>query len=298
MNLNQDIPIINPKDKNVIPEERYKWRMQELPPVAKGNNRDIPVSVQKLVYGSKAARVGTCPKSLDRHHELISSSEEVHGARKDRGTSEGRPEEEVGPRQGKQPSGSSQSLHKQRSASKSAKQAQENPKDQPEGKSKGKAQVEQALPIELQDSQKREDSHGQCVQYEKNSDGIQKQGRENFESIFSKEVELVKLVSQIETCNKEIITKVKTFEYIQQKLGNEILQVRESQKTIIGLENVNTDNILSLTQICERIESKFTLLNQLDDTSISFIARQLKELRIQVQNLENSTVHNSALFKE
>ncbi|MBW0552854.1 hypothetical protein O181_092569 [Austropuccinia psidii MF-1] len=102
-----------------------------------GRSRDIPVSVQKLVYGSKTARVGTTRKSLDRHHELISSSEEVHGARKDRGTSEGLdthvlqrksptdkslvekpkhvirgPEEEVGPREGKQPSGSSPSLHK------------------------------------------------------------------------------------------------------------------------------------------------------------------------------------------
>ncbi|MBW0526051.1 hypothetical protein O181_065766 [Austropuccinia psidii MF-1] len=54
-----------------------------------GNNRDIPVSVQKLVYGSKTAQVGTSPKSLDRHHEIISSSEEVHGDRKDRRTSEG-----------------------------------------------------------------------------------------------------------------------------------------------------------------------------------------------------------------
>ncbi|MBW0559722.1 hypothetical protein O181_099437 [Austropuccinia psidii MF-1] len=54
-----------------------------------GSSRDIPVSVQKLVYGSKTAQVGTSPKSLDRHHELISSSEEVHGATKDRGTPEG-----------------------------------------------------------------------------------------------------------------------------------------------------------------------------------------------------------------
>ncbi|MBW0576932.1 hypothetical protein O181_116647 [Austropuccinia psidii MF-1] len=135
-----------------------------------GNNRDIPVSVQELVYGRKTAIVGTSPKSLDRHHELIFSSEEVHGARKDRGTSEGldthvlqrtspkdeilvekpehvirRSEEEIGPWKGKQPSGSSASLHKQKYASKSAKQAQENPKDQPEGqangKGKGKAQV-------------------------------------------------------------------------------------------------------------------------------------------------------------
>ncbi|MBW0554998.1 hypothetical protein O181_094713 [Austropuccinia psidii MF-1] len=54
-----------------------------------GSNRDISVSVQEMVYGSKTARVGTSPKSLDRHHELIYSSEEIHGARKDRGTSEG-----------------------------------------------------------------------------------------------------------------------------------------------------------------------------------------------------------------
>ncbi|MBW0571481.1 hypothetical protein O181_111196 [Austropuccinia psidii MF-1] len=180
-----------------------------------GNNRDIPVSVQELVYGSKEARVGTSLKYFDRHHELISSIEEVHGARKDRRTSEGLdthflqrtsptdkslgekpknvirgPEEEVGPREGKQPSGSSPSLQKQNSASKSAKQAQANPKDQQEGqakgKGKGKAQVDQALPAELQDSQEREDSHGQCVQYGKNSNGIQKQGRGKIEPIFYK----------------------------------------------------------------------------------------------------------------
>ncbi|MBW0517361.1 hypothetical protein O181_057076 [Austropuccinia psidii MF-1] len=163
MDLDQDIQVMKLKDKNVSPEERHKWRMLELPPVPK-------------------ARVGTSPRSLDRHHELISSSEEVHGARKDRVTSEGldthvlqrtsptdkilveQPEhvirgqkQEIGPRKEKQPSGSSPSLNKQNSASTSGKKAHENAKDQPEGqvkgKGKGKAQVEQALPAELQDSQ-------------------------------------------------------------------------------------------------------------------------------------------------
>ncbi|MBW0588033.1 hypothetical protein O181_127748, partial [Austropuccinia psidii MF-1] len=54
-----------------------------------GSSGDLPVSVQELVYGRTTARVGTSPKSLDRHNELLSSSEEVHGARKDRRTSEG-----------------------------------------------------------------------------------------------------------------------------------------------------------------------------------------------------------------
>ncbi|MBW0560704.1 hypothetical protein O181_100419 [Austropuccinia psidii MF-1] len=125
-----------------------------------GNNRDIPVSVQELVYGSKTERVGTSCKSLDKHHELISSSEEVHGARKDRGTSEGldthvlqrtsptdkilveklehvirRPEEKIGSRKGKQPSGSSPS-----SASKHPPQQVPNkPKQTPKTNHKGKA---------------------------------------------------------------------------------------------------------------------------------------------------------------
>ncbi|MBW0570383.1 hypothetical protein O181_110098 [Austropuccinia psidii MF-1] len=73
MDLEEGIQVINPKDKNVSAEERHKWRIPELPPVPKGNNRDIPVSVQQLVYGGKAAGVGTSSKSLDRHNELLSS---------------------------------------------------------------------------------------------------------------------------------------------------------------------------------------------------------------------------------
>ncbi|MBW0561286.1 hypothetical protein O181_101001 [Austropuccinia psidii MF-1] len=51
-------------------------------------------------------------------------------------------------------------------------------------------------------------------------------------------------------------------------------------------------------QICARIASKVILLNAPDENFISFIARQWKELRIQVQNLENSTGHNAAYFQE
>ncbi|MBW0583284.1 hypothetical protein O181_122999 [Austropuccinia psidii MF-1] len=102
-----------------------------------GSNRDIPVSVQELVYSVKAAGVGTSSKSLDRQNELLSSSKEAHGPRKYRRTFEGwdtnvlqgtsstdkslvenpkhvvtRPEEEVGPRKVQQPSGSSPILNK------------------------------------------------------------------------------------------------------------------------------------------------------------------------------------------
>ncbi|MBW0569587.1 hypothetical protein O181_109302 [Austropuccinia psidii MF-1] len=203
MDLDQDIQVINSKYKNVNTEERNKWRMPELSPFPKELNHFLQETIE--IYQSQ-----------------YKSCEEVHGARKERRTSEGfkthvlqrtsttdkilaekpehfirGPEEEIGPRKGKQPSGSSPSLRKQKYASKSAKQVQTNPKDQPEGQEKGKgkskAQVEQALPAELQDSQEIEDSHGQCAQYGKKSDGIQKQGRGKIEKSFSKEVDLVKL---------------------------------------------------------------------------------------------------------
>ncbi|MBW0504670.1 hypothetical protein O181_044385 [Austropuccinia psidii MF-1] len=70
MDLDQEIQVIHPKDNNANPKERHKWRMPELQPVPKGKNKDIPVSVQKLVYGSKAEGVETSFQSLDRHNEL------------------------------------------------------------------------------------------------------------------------------------------------------------------------------------------------------------------------------------
>ncbi|MBW0591257.1 hypothetical protein O181_130972, partial [Austropuccinia psidii MF-1] len=105
-------------------------------------------------------------------------------------------EEEVDPRKGQQPSGGSPRLHNQKSSSTSAKQGQENPKEQSEGKGKGEIEVEQALPTELQNPQEGEDSHGEWVQYGKNSDGIQKPGGGKIEPIISKEVELGKLVTK------------------------------------------------------------------------------------------------------
>ncbi|MBW0560889.1 hypothetical protein O181_100604 [Austropuccinia psidii MF-1] len=132
-------------------------------PFPTGNNRDIPPSVQELFYGRKTKGVRASTKSLERQNELLSSSEEVHGPRKDRGPYEGlephffqrkiskekslveKPkhvvrgqEEEDVPRKRQQPSGSSSSLHTQESATKSAKKGQSSPKEQSEGQEKGK----------------------------------------------------------------------------------------------------------------------------------------------------------------
>ncbi|MBW0519652.1 hypothetical protein O181_059367 [Austropuccinia psidii MF-1] len=41
-------------------------------PFPTGNNRDIPASVQELVYGRKATGVGAYAKYLNRNNELLS----------------------------------------------------------------------------------------------------------------------------------------------------------------------------------------------------------------------------------
>ncbi|MBW0593446.1 hypothetical protein O181_133161 [Austropuccinia psidii MF-1] len=58
-------------------------------PFPTSKNRNIPVSIQELVYGSKSAGVGTSATSLDRHNKLISLNGGGQGPRKDRGPSEG-----------------------------------------------------------------------------------------------------------------------------------------------------------------------------------------------------------------
>ncbi|MBW0523887.1 hypothetical protein O181_063602 [Austropuccinia psidii MF-1] len=71
-----------PRGEAQMEDSRTSTSFQRPKSLSTGNNGDIPVSVQELVYVSKTARVGTSPKSLGRHHKLLSSSEEIHGARK------------------------------------------------------------------------------------------------------------------------------------------------------------------------------------------------------------------------
>ncbi|MBW0558351.1 hypothetical protein O181_098066 [Austropuccinia psidii MF-1] len=71
-------------------------------------------------------------------------------------------------------------------ASQSAKYRQESPKEQPEKQEKGKVQVEKALPSELQDSEERKESHGKCVQYGKNFEGIENKEEKIINQYFPK----------------------------------------------------------------------------------------------------------------
>ncbi|MBW0474606.1 hypothetical protein O181_014321 [Austropuccinia psidii MF-1] len=128
-------------------DSRTSTSSQRSEQLSTGNSRNIPVPIQELVYDSKTEAVGTFFKPLDRENELLYSSEEVHGSRKDRGPFEWldthvlqmtSPEDKSffkksrnfvrKPEEGQQTCGSSSIVHKQRSALKSPKKGQENPK--------------------------------------------------------------------------------------------------------------------------------------------------------------------------
>ncbi|MBW0518692.1 hypothetical protein O181_058407 [Austropuccinia psidii MF-1] len=59
---------------------------EQFPTNSSGN---IPLSVQELVYGRKAAQVGTSSQIFDRENELLPSSKEALGPRKEEITSGG-----------------------------------------------------------------------------------------------------------------------------------------------------------------------------------------------------------------
>ncbi|MBW0557217.1 hypothetical protein O181_096932 [Austropuccinia psidii MF-1] len=136
------------------------------------------------------------------------------------------PEEELAQKKEKSPVEAPQASTSKNLPQKISKQRQASPKKQSEGQSKGKVQIEQVFPSELLNSKERKDRHGQCVQYGKDFDLIQKQRVGKNESSLSKEIEFLKLVSHIETCNDKILETFDNFEYIKQKLGREILQVK------------------------------------------------------------------------
>ncbi|MBW0460503.1 hypothetical protein O181_000218 [Austropuccinia psidii MF-1] len=144
MDLHQEIQFINPKDMNVSPEDARTSTSSQISELPTSRSKNIPVSVQELVYGSKSEGVGTSAQLINRDSEFLPSSEEALGPRKYTRTYENvenyvlqgtgprdkslvenpkhfvrGSEERVVPKEGQQPCGSSLSLNKrQKKASK------------------------------------------------------------------------------------------------------------------------------------------------------------------------------------
>ncbi|MBW0561489.1 hypothetical protein O181_101204, partial [Austropuccinia psidii MF-1] len=165
MDLYQEIKVINQKDTNVSPEERHKLKMLEFPPVSKEVHRPRKGSGSSEGLETHVLqRPSPTDKARLKNQSILSEDQRKNLA------------------QGKEksPVEASQASTSKNPPQQVPQKGQENPKEQSEGqekgKGKGKVQVEQALPTELQNSKERKDSHGQCVQYGKNSDGIKKKG--------------------------------------------------------------------------------------------------------------------------
>ncbi|MBW0579328.1 hypothetical protein O181_119043 [Austropuccinia psidii MF-1] len=157
MDQDQNIQVINPKDKNVAPEERHKWRMPELPPVPKDLDnfqqeaKEIyqPVSVQELIYGGKEEGVRTSSQLVDRENELLPSGDQ---------------KKELAQKKDNSHVEASQASTSKIPPQKVADTGKKAPKKKAKQKQKGKVQVEQALPSELQNYKGGKGSYGKCIQ--------------------------------------------------------------------------------------------------------------------------------------
>ncbi|MBW0587728.1 hypothetical protein O181_127443 [Austropuccinia psidii MF-1] len=112
-----------------------------------GSNRDIPVSVQGLVYGGKAAGVGTSakrdrrtPEGLDTHFLQGTSPTDKILVEKPKHVVRGS-EEQVGPKKGQQPSGNSQASTSKNLPKPVPNKEKETPKSNHKDKKKAKGKA-------------------------------------------------------------------------------------------------------------------------------------------------------------
>ncbi|MBW0579522.1 hypothetical protein O181_119237 [Austropuccinia psidii MF-1] len=101
-----------------------------------GNNRDIPVSVQKLVYGRKTARMGSSPKTSPTDKSLVEKPKNVI-----RG-----PEEEVGPIGGTRPVEAPQASTSKNGPQQVPNKPKQAPKTNQKGKQKEKPKCNKPYP--------------------------------------------------------------------------------------------------------------------------------------------------------
>ncbi|MBW0508561.1 hypothetical protein O181_048276 [Austropuccinia psidii MF-1] len=228
----------NPEVSN-IPQERHIWRMPELPPIPKGlnhlqvgRNRNLSMSIQKLVQSSQRRGVGNMTKPLAGGPELLLTHQELSGSREDhrtlrrlepivvQGKSQKdkelveepksfihRPEEPVGNDSSfgdRRLSGIYQLQTSSRSVQRQAQRTSEEAErsQEPSGQGQRQSQLAQTLPTRVQDSQIGAFSHGKCLQYGQNSYGIhsQRAGRDeqDFSTQIKDEIHFLKSIINLE----------------------------------------------------------------------------------------------------
>ncbi|MBW0581164.1 hypothetical protein O181_120879 [Austropuccinia psidii MF-1] len=156
---------------------------------------------------------------------------------------------------------------------------------EPSGQRKRQSLLAQTLPTGVQDPQIGAFSHGQCVQYGQNSDGIHSQRAGKDEQDFSTQIK-----QQLNHVKCSIDVETGKLDAKLTKITLDISELKRNDKKYTEwyqLTNVRVDSIINT---CDRIESTCQVQNdEMEDLSIFKIIDQLKTMKDHVLKIVENT---------
>ncbi|MBW0535685.1 hypothetical protein O181_075400 [Austropuccinia psidii MF-1] len=258
--------------------------------------------------------MGNTPKTLAGGHELLLTHQEISGSgeehrafrrmepiflqrqgKKDKELVEEpnyficRPEEGIGNDTsfGRMPSGVYQLQTSSRSIQREAQRTSEAEQrsQEPSGQGKRQSKLAQRLPTRVQDLQIGAFSWGQCLQYGQDSYGFHRQRAGKDEQDFSTQI-----IDKIQFIKSSIDVELGKFDAKLNKLTSDISELKINDKEYTELYKLTIVRLDSITNTCDRIESKCQAQNnEMDYLSILNINNQLKILQDGVLEIINNT---------
>ncbi|MBW0553111.1 hypothetical protein O181_092826 [Austropuccinia psidii MF-1] len=240
-----------------LPKERHIWRMPELPPFPNVCTHKLSCELLKKI------------KNWLKNRSLF-----IH-----------RPEEEVGndPKFGeRRPSGVYQ-LQKSPRTNPTDLRRRKIPK--PSRKQQRQSKLAQTLPTRVQGPQIAAFSHGKCLQYGQNSHGIHSQKAGKDEQDLS-----IRIIEEIKFFKSSIDVEIGRYDAKLNKITSDISELKRNDKTSTEWYKLGNVKFYSITNKCDRIESKFQVQeDEMRDISISHINEKLAILREQALEIINNT---------
>ncbi|MBW0512456.1 hypothetical protein O181_052171 [Austropuccinia psidii MF-1] len=156
---------------------------------------------------------------------------------------------------------------------------------EPSGKGQRQGKLAQTLTTRVQDPQIGVSSHGQCLQYGKDSHGIHSQREGKYEHDF-----YMQMIDEIKMFKSSIDVELGKFYAKVNKITSDISELKINDKNYTEWYKMTNVRLYSITNTCDRIESKYQAKNdEMEDLSILNINYQLRILKDYVLEIINTT---------
>ncbi|MBW0551287.1 hypothetical protein O181_091002 [Austropuccinia psidii MF-1] len=274
-------------------------------PPSSGSNRNVSMPIQKLVQRSQRRGVVNMPKPLAGGHELLLTHQELSGSGEEHRTLRRlepivlqrqiqeykelveepksfihRPEERIGNDSSfgdRRPSGVYQLQTRSRSVQIQAQRTSEEAErfQKPSRQGQRQSQLAQTYPTRVQVPQIGAFSHGQCLQYGKDSYGIHSQGAGKDEQNFSTE-----MIQKIHFVKTSIDVEIGKIDAKLTKMTLDISDLKKNDKHSAEMHKSIIAKLELLTNTCDRLESKYHVQeDEMEHFSTRNINDQLRVLK-------------------